>query len=123
MNSIVENIKTTFYRLVAGEEFDLYEAGISSDFEGIAQWLFNGIRPHIWYDGVSGLNARRRKAQQIEFSGEMWVADDRDSKQWLEPFSARLTDMQVTKQGLMVSMHIGEYHTEGNLLTYPDAHP
>ena len=124
MHSIVENIVANFERLLKGDEIDLYKAGISADFEYVALWLFKSERPYFWYDGVNDLQARHRKTRQIEFSGEMWVADDsKNSNQWLEPFSARVTDMRNTQQGLRISMDIGEFHATRDLLDYPEPKP
>ena len=108
--------ENAFERLIAGQNVDLYGAGLSSEFEGVAWWLFAKHRPDVWYDGVDLLQARRRKARQVEFGGAMWVARDRD--QWLEPFRARVTDQERTRQGLVVAMRIGSFSAEGDLLEY-----
>ena len=71
-----ENI---FYRLLAGEKLDLYENRVSFLFNIIATNLMAEIpaREYHWYDDVVPLEARIRKTQQIEFTGEMWVMSRR----------------------------------------------
>ncbi len=104
----------TFRRIIAGEKLDVYQVGLSQALERIALWLFRDLRPKHWYDGVSELGARKRKALQVEFDGEMWVGDS-GWNQWLEPFRARAPDKTCTNQGLWIEMHIGEYDAEADL--------
>ena len=118
MHSIVENVESIFERLLDGENVELYKEGVSSDFESIAHWLFESERPHNWFDGVSELEAQRRKPRQIEYTGKMWVGDH-SRNQWLELFIARVTCMRGTKQGLRITMTIGAFRAEGNLLDFP----
>ncbi|GAG58654.1 unnamed protein product [marine sediment metagenome] len=102
----------TFERLVQGESMDLYSVGFSQALEDVATRLFAGVRPYNWYDGVSGLRTRKRKNLQIEITGDMWVGDVGNSKQWLEPLRARVTDRSVSNEGVWVQMTIGEHSTE-----------
>lgn len=111
----VASFTAIFLDLLSGATPDLYQAGVSSDFEWIAKRLFASLRPHHWYDGVNNLEASRRKPRQIVFSGEMWVGDSGGRSQWTEPFEACVTDKRITQQGIWISMQIGDYHAEADL--------
>lgn len=111
------HFETVFHRLLSGEELDFYAEGVSSTFEVIAKNLLADVagREYHRFDGVSGLTSRVRKARQIEFAGEMWVADD--NAMWKENFRARMTDKRLTKQGIWIMLWIGEDKAEGDLST------
>jgi hypothetical protein len=104
-----------FLEILDGREVDFYRDGMSADFERIAGVLLSVQRPGHWYDGVVNPQLRRRKRRQIEFFGDMWVGDDSRS-QWTEPFRAVVTDKRVTKEGVWISIRIGEYAAEADLL-------
>lgn len=109
------NFVNNIEKLLLGEEVDLYESGISASFEYACSSLFESIRERgIWYDGITNIEIRRRKRKQLELTGHIWVAKGA-SKQWLESFHAVVTDKRVTKQGMWLSVDIGEYHSEGNI--------
>lgn len=113
------SFEETFSRLLSGEDFDLYQAGFSDALEIVAHQLFEGVRKDVYYDGVIELVVSPRKSAQIEISGQMWIGGN-NSKQWLEDFHARATDKTCTKQGIWVSMKIGDFHSEGSLGKMPD---
>lgn len=115
MHPVAESFIEQVLKLAGGERFDLYDASVSSDLERIAGWLFGQARPYNWYDGVRDLIAQRRKTLQVDFSGEMWVAEIGSTNQWLEAFWARVTDQRCTKQGIWISMRVGDYQAEGDL--------
>jgi hypothetical protein len=98
---------------------DIYADGLSAAFEYLACALFRDLRPHHWYDGLANCRVFQGKVRQVKFVGEMWVAKD-SSKQWLEPFSATVTDMRSTKQGVRISIQIGEYSVEEDLASLAD---
>lgn len=100
-----------FERLLAREKFELEETDISFLFEVIASNLLTESK--VYFDGATGLSAKIRKARQIEFIGKMWVGNH--NKQWLEPFSAMVTDKRITKQGIWFNIRVGEAENEGNL--------
>ena len=106
------------FKVIEGCHVDVYEDGLSSAFEYLACALFRDLRPHYWYDGLANCRIFRRKVRQVRFVGEMWVA--KDSKQWLEPFSATVTDMRSTKQGVRISIQIGDYSVEEDLASLAD---
>lgn len=117
-NQFAERFESVFARLLSGEQLDLYEEGVSRMFEVIAGSLLADVpeRKFMWYDGVVELTAHVRKPHQIEFNGEMWVGDIGDgTKQWKEPFRARVTDKRVIKQGLWISLWLGTDKVEGEL--------
>lgn len=115
--TLANRFESAYQRLLSDAKLDLYEEDVSFMFEVIAAHLFAETpeRKLCWYDGVDGLNARVRKLCQVEFNGEMWVGDDRT--QWKEEFRARVTDKQVTKQGIWITLWIGSDRAEGELST------
>ncbi len=110
-----DSLENIFFRLLAGENLDLYDYGVSRSFEIIAAKLLAEVpaRRYHWFDGVVNLAATRRKASQIVFSGEMWVGDDK--AQWKEPFRAVITDKRSTKQGIWLRLEIGDVRAEADL--------
>ena len=115
-SSSAENFCQLFERLLARESFPLEETGFSALFEVVAHnlLLHTPTRRKHWYDGVVGLTARIRKARQIVFTGEIWVAQNSDY-QWKEPFEAVVTDKRCTKQGISIKITLGADHAEGDL--------
>lgn len=114
--------ENVFHRLLAGETLDLYAEGVSAMFEIIAANLLADFpeREFVWYDGVDGLTARVKTQRQVEFDGEMWVADDRT--QWKEDFRATITDKSITKQGIWVIVWLGSDRVEAELSAALDLH-
>ena len=110
-------IDKIFQHVVDRKITDLYSVGTSQAFERIASWLFDDVRREVWYDGVMNLQVNHRKKRQIQFTGNMIVCSGAKAKSrsWDEEFICRMTDKTSTKEGLWVSMDIGEYYAEGNL--------
>lgn len=100
-----------FERLLAREKFKLEKTDISILFEVIASNLLSS--KNGYFDGVTGLYTKITNLKQIEFIGQMWIG--RNEKQWLEPFSALVTDKRLTKQGIWVKIRVGEDEAEGSL--------
>lgn len=101
-------------QLLNGVDVDLYDS-IDSTFEYVAGSLLGKIRDGgIWYDGTGDLTVKKKKKNQLEFSGNMHVMQEQKNC-WKEPFIARVTDKRCTKQGVIVFVRIGEYEAEGNL--------
>ncbi|MCW9017393.1 MAG: hypothetical protein OQJ89_10540 [Kangiellaceae bacterium] len=101
--------------LLNGTEVDLYDS-IDSSFEYIAGALLGKLRDNgIWYDGTGDLTFKKRKLNQLDFSGNMHVMNEQ-KECWKEPFFARVTDKRCTKQGVIVFVRIGEYEAEGELI-------
>ena len=110
----IQKFISNIERLIAGEPVDLYKSFVNATLERIGTALhYNFREPGIWYDGSSDLIARKRKAKQIEFSGTMWVMQDK--KSWREPFIAIITDKRVTKQGFSIIMKVGDCKGEAIL--------
>jgi hypothetical protein len=109
----VEYLHTTFLKLLAGEISDPDTAALSCRFEVIASRLLHSLRPRHWFDGVVEMRYQRRKERQIVFTGRMWVGDG--TRLWQEGFEARLTDMRATRQGIQVTLRIGEFTAMGEL--------
>ncbi|GAB1267138.1 hypothetical protein NBRC116493_03910 [Aurantivibrio infirmus] len=113
-----EQIKShvaNFEKLLSGEKIDVYENGISFFFEYACGSLFKDLRDRdIWYDGITEPSIRKRKTKQLEFTGKIWLAKG-GNEQWLEPFRALVTDKRATKQGIWLSVDVGEYHAEGDI--------
>jgi hypothetical protein len=86
-------------------------------FEAIAANLLAEApaREFMWYDGVNDLTANVKSKRQVEFKGEMWVADDKT--QWKEDFRATVTDKRITRQGIWFIIWIGADRAEGELQT------
>jgi hypothetical protein len=107
--------ETVFELLLAGENVDRYAADMSVVWEGVAGSLLGALpgRVGCFFDGVVNLAARVRKQRQIEFTGNMWIGDGR--RQWTEPFTARVTDRTVTKQGIWVAISVGTDKAEAEL--------
>ncbi len=104
-----------FEKLLNGVKVDLYKSGLSSMFEYVCGTLFSNARDtDIWYDGIVDIVINSRKKSQIELNGYMWVAKAQKT-QWKETFHAIITDKRITKQGIWLSVNIGEYHAEGNI--------
>ena len=114
---VADRFEIVFCRLLSGEILDLYAEDVSVMFQVIAANLLSEIpeRKFHYFDGVVNLNAMPRKSHQIEFTGEMWVGDDRT--QWKENFRARVTDKKVTKQGIWITVCVGLNKAEGELST------
>ena len=102
---------TIFERLLAHERFELEKTDVGFLFEVIASNLL--LESKVYFDGATGLSAKIRKARQIEFAGKMWVGGNKT--QWLEPFSAMVTDKRITKQGIWFKIRVGDDEAEGNL--------
>ena len=102
---------TIFERLLAREKIELEKTDISFLFEIVASNLFSESR--VYFDGVINLSAKIRKFRQVEFDGKMWIG--KDNKQWLEPFSAIVTDKRITKQGVWLKIIVGEDQAEDEL--------
>lgn len=102
---------TIFERLLIREKAELEETDISFLFEVIASNLL--LKSKVCFDGVIGLSTKIRKTNQIEFTGKMWVGNDK--KQWLEPFSSIVTDKRITKQGIWLKIRVGENEVEAEL--------
>jgi hypothetical protein len=100
-----------FERLLAREKFDLETTDISFLFIVIAENLL--LDKSGYFDGATGLITKIRKTRQIEFNGKMWVGDNKT--QWLEPFSALVTDKRITKQGIWIKIQVGDDKAEGDL--------
>lgn len=113
--NLARHFEDIFERLLTGETLDLYEKDVSSLFELITTNLLAEIpqRKGMWYDGVVGLTARVRKSRQVEFTGEMWVGDNK-AHGWKEDFKARVTDKRITKQGFEIALWIGGDKAEGD---------
>ena len=112
---LATKFETAFRLLLAGEEVDLYAAGMSIAWEGIAGSLLGALpsRAGCFFDGVVNLAARLRKQRQIEFTGNMWIGDGQ--RQWTEPFIARVTDKTITSQGIWVAISVGTDRAEAEL--------
>lgn len=115
--ALAKHFENVCQRLLSGDSLNLYEEDVSSMFEVIATQLLSEAsgREFNWYDGVIGLNASVTKLGQIEFTGQMWVGDNRT--QWKEDFRAIVIDKQVAKQGIGITLCIGSDRAEGDLLT------
>lgn len=113
---LVTQFENVFHRLLKREQLDLYDLGVSLMFEIIAANLMEGLpgREWMYYDGVNSLESHVRKAQQVKFTGEMWVGDD-NRRQWKEALWATVTDKRVTKQGIWIVLQIGGDRVEGEL--------
>ena len=113
INAIEKFIKH-FELLLSGVDIDLYDC-IDPSFEYIAGSLLGKLRDNgIWYDGTGDLTYKKRKMNQLEFTGNMHVMYEQ-KESWREPFFARVTDKRCTKQGIVVLVRVGEYQVEGNL--------
>jgi len=102
-----------FLSLLENGESHFHERRLSDGFERLATRIFHAVRPGYWYDGVAEIRYRRRKEKQFVFTGKMWVAQG--PGQWQEDFEARLTDMRSSKQGIRLTMRIGDFTAEGEV--------
>lgn len=113
--ALADHFVNVFQRLISGEELDLYEEKVSSMFEIVAAQLFidKPQRKFCWYDGVVGLTARVTKLHQVEFTGQMWVGDNKT--QWKESFKVIVSDRPIAKQGISITLWVGTNRAEGEI--------
>ena len=114
--TLSNQFESIFQRLLSGETIDFYEQDLSFLFEVIATYLLAETtdREYCWYDGVANLTARVRKTRQVEFNGEIWVADD-GGGMWKEDFRARVTDKRLTNQGIWITLWVGSSRAEAEV--------
>jgi hypothetical protein len=98
------------------EEMNPYRREVSQLFEIIAVNLLRELphREDHWCDDVVELTARVRKAHQIEFNGAIFIGE---GGQGTFDFRAIVTDKRVTKQGIWITVWVGEDRVEGELST------
>lgn len=116
-SNLIIHFQDVFEKLLDGEFVDLYAEDVSLMFQGIAHSLLGAVpgRERCYFDGVTGLTAKRKSPRQVQFDGDMWIGHDRDSSQWTESFKAIVTDKRCTKQGIWVCLVIGEDRAEASL--------
>jgi hypothetical protein len=104
-----------FRRLLAREEVDLYAEGMSLMWEAVAGAMLGSLpeRKSCYFDGVINLASRVKTQRQVEFTGDMWVGENK--KQWTEPFRAVVTDKTITKQGIWFVVSVGQSKAEAEL--------
>lgn len=56
---------------------------------------------------------RAKSARKVEFDGAMWGGDQ--NRQWTDPFRASMVDKTCTKQGIWVTIRVGDEQGEGEL--------
>lgn len=91
------------------------EHDLSRLLEIIAGNLFAGTesRNGCYFDGVIGVTAASTSPRKLQLQGEMWVG--RDTSQWTEPFRATIVDKTSTKQGIWITVWIGDDRAEGEM--------
>jgi hypothetical protein len=84
-------------------------------FEVISTTLLAGSesRSGCYFDGVIGIAATRPSSRTLQLHGEMWVG--RNRSQWTEPFLAKIVDKTSTKQGIWITVWVGEDRAEGEM--------
>jgi hypothetical protein len=112
---LTDRFEDIFDRLLARETLETHENELSGMFEAIAANLLGGYpgRSGCYFDGVVGMTLIMGPPRKIELRGEMWVG--RDQSQWTEPFSTTVVDKRSTKQGIWITISIGEDRAEGEL--------
>ena len=114
-NTLANRFEDVFRRLLARESLDLYERDLSMMFESISTNLLGKLsaRRGCYFDGVVGMISTVRSTRKVEFVGEMWVG--RDGNQWTEPFYATVVDKRSTKQGIWITISVGDDKMEADL--------
>jgi len=112
-----EQFEDIFRRLLSGENLAHFEQDLSPLFELIAANLLAGSESRIgcYFDGVIGMTATLASSRKLRLDGEMWVG--RDKSQWKEPFRATIVDKTSTKQGVWITVWIGEDRAEGEMVS------
>ena len=111
--NLAEWFQDIFQRLLAREDFADHQKDLSGLFEVIASNFFRGFPAYreCYFDGFSGVTLTIHPPRTLELRGEMWVG--RDRVQWTEPFRAKVVDKRGTKQGIWITIWIGENRVEG----------
>ena len=102
-----------FQRLLVPEDFTHHQKDLSGLFEVITKNLFveSPTYKDSYFDGFSEPTLIVRAPRTIEVVGKMWVG--RDRSQWTEPFRAKVVDERSTKQGIWITVWLGENRAEG----------
>jgi hypothetical protein len=110
--NLTEWFQDIFQRLLAGEDFAHHQKDLSGLFEVIASNLFGEfpIYKGCYFDGFSGVTLTIQPPRALELLGEMWVGRDRD--QWTESFRAKVVDKRGTRQGIWITVWLGENRAE-----------
>jgi hypothetical protein len=111
---LVKQFEDIFARLLAGEKSDPHEGDLSSLFEVMATTLL--AEPcGVSFDGVSPMWVKRRSPRKLEFVGDMWILGGRGDA--TRPFRATAVDKRMTKQGICITLAVGEDKAEAELST------
>jgi hypothetical protein len=119
---LTESFKKIFERLLAGDNLAGHENGLrevapahqlSALLAVVATNLLGNSKHYVgcYFDGAIGITAKLRSPRTIEIQGEIWIG--RDRKQWTEPFRVKVVDKQITKQGIWITIWIGQERGEG----------
>lgn len=108
-----ENVK----RILAGEQFNYYEAGVSSFFEYLAAEILTDQLEHgVWFDGVKGMQVSKESSTVVKVTGHMYCCHYQD-KFWTEPFEAVLSHKADTNKCMPVIIKLGELEGESELFS------
>lgn len=108
---LARKFEDIFARLLAGEKVDTHETDLSFMFEIMATTML-APRSGLSFDGVSPLRSKRRSPRKIEFLGDMWLLPS-----GTKPFGAAALDKRITKQGIWITLSVGEDKAEAELST------
>ena len=110
---LAESFKDILGRLFAHEALADHERNLSGLFEVIATNLLEDSPNYrgCYFDGAVNITVAIRSPRTIEFQGDMWIADDCNG--WIEPFRIKVVDKQITKQGIWITIWIGQDKGEG----------
>ena len=111
---LVKQFEDIFVRLLAGENSEAHERGLSFLFEVMAITLLSE-RCGISFDGVSPLRAKRRSPRKLDFTGDMWILGGRGESK--RSFRATAVDKRITKQGIWITLSVGYDKAEAELST------